>query len=156
MPANTLEERITRLEDLESIKQLKARYCEICDDDHNFAKITSIFTEDGIWEGKGIAKASGHQEIVDLFKSFQAAISFSQHMVQNPIIEIDGDRARGRWYFFGMFTFYDGDARRWQAARYHEEYVKQDEVWKIKHLLIAPPAMNARYETGWHNGKQSR
>ena len=99
MSTRTLEERITHLEDLDAIKQLKARYCEICDDDHNFSEITTIFAEDGIWEGKGIGKASGHQEIVELFKSFQTAISFSQHMVQNPIIEIDGNRARGRWYF---------------------------------------------------------
>ena len=52
-----LERRITRLEDLESIKQLKALYCEICDDDHNPDRITSIFTEDGIWEGRGIGHA---------------------------------------------------------------------------------------------------
>ena len=30
-----LERRITRIEDIEAIKQLKARYCEICDDDHD-------------------------------------------------------------------------------------------------------------------------
>ena len=29
-----LEARITRLEDIEAIKQLKARYAEICDDLH--------------------------------------------------------------------------------------------------------------------------
>ena len=56
-----LAARLTRLEDIEAIRQLKARYCEICDDDHNTALITSIFTEDGTWEGKGIGKAEGHQ-----------------------------------------------------------------------------------------------
>ena len=30
-----LQARIARLEDIEAIKQLKALYCEICDDDHN-------------------------------------------------------------------------------------------------------------------------
>ena len=37
-----LEERIARIEDIEAIKQLKARYCEICDDDHNPNDITTI------------------------------------------------------------------------------------------------------------------
>ena len=106
MDLEQLEKRMTRMEDIESIKQLKAHYCEICDDDHNLDRITTIFTEDGIWEGRGIGKAQGHEEIRTLFQQFQQAISYSQHMVQNPIIEINGNSATGIWYFFGAFTFY--------------------------------------------------
>ena len=92
-----LAERIKRLEDIEEIKQLKALYCEICDDDHNPARIVSIFTEDGVWEGKGIGKASGHDEIRDLFKSFQEMMSFSQHMTMTPRITVNGASASGPW-----------------------------------------------------------
>src|SRR5262245_54135314 len=46
-----LEQRLTRIEDIEAIKQLKARYCAIADEDHNPDKITTLFVEDGIWEG---------------------------------------------------------------------------------------------------------
>ena len=73
-------------------------------------------------------------------------------MVQNPIIEVDGLNATGRWYFFGTFTYYKNSQRRWQAARYHEDYQKVDGEWKIKHLRIGQPVMTARYETGWKNG----
>ena len=38
--------RLTRMEDIEAIKQLKALYCEICDDDHNPDRIVTIFTDD--------------------------------------------------------------------------------------------------------------
>lgn len=79
-----LEKRIETLEALEAIRQLKARYCEICDDAHNPDEIIRIFTEDGIWEGEGIGRAEGHDAIRELFQGFQDAISFSQHMVQNP------------------------------------------------------------------------
>jgi len=41
-----LEKRIARIEDIEAIKQLKARYCEICDDDHNPERVTSVFAEE--------------------------------------------------------------------------------------------------------------
>ena len=101
-----LENRVTRLEDIEAIKQLKARYCEICDDDHNPDLITTIFTQDGVWEGDGIGRAEGHAEIKALFEGFQKSIKFSQHMVKNPIIDVDGDTATARWYFFGTFKFY--------------------------------------------------
>jgi ketosteroid isomerase-like protein len=144
-----LEARIQRLEDIEDIKQLKALYCEICDDDHNPDRIVTIFTEDGRWEGKGIADARGHSEIRALFENFQKMMSFSQHMTMNPRIAVDGDVATGTWYFFGPFRFREGNQAKWQATRYHEEYARVDGEWKIKHLKIAQPGMSVKYETGW-------
>ena len=144
-----LEARIETLEAVEAIKQLKARYCEICDNDHDPDEIVTIFTEDGIWEGEGIGRAEGHADISKLFSGFQSTISFSQHMVQNPIIDVAGETATARWYFFGMFKFYRNETRRWQAARYHEIYERVAGSWKIKHLKIAPPTMSVKYEDGW-------
>src|SRR5208337_4895135 len=54
-----IERRLTRLEDIEAIKQLKARYCEICDDDHNPDRITLVFAEDGIWESAEFGNRQG-------------------------------------------------------------------------------------------------
>ncbi len=149
MDMEALAARITRLEDLEAIKQLKARYCEICDDDHDPDRITSVFTEDGVWEGKGIGRAEGHAEIRALFEGFQKAIRFSQHMTMNPVIEVQDDSARGTWYFFGPFTMEENSQAMWQACRYHEEYQKLDGQWLIKRLTIKGPRMAAPYETGW-------
>ena len=69
MDVAALEQRLTRIEDLEAIKQLKATYCDICDDDHNPERITTIFAQDGIWEGAGFGKAQGHAAIHELFKN---------------------------------------------------------------------------------------
>ena len=44
MDLAALEQRISRIESLEAIKQLKARYCEVCDDDHNPDEIVTLFT----------------------------------------------------------------------------------------------------------------
>jgi ketosteroid isomerase-like protein len=148
-----LEARIQRLEDLEEIKQLKALYCEICDDDHNPDRIVTIFTEDAIWEGRGIGTATGHGEIRKLFTSFQSMMDFTQHMTMNPRIEVDGDHASGTWYFFGPFRFRSPDdtpkSAKWQAARYHEKYLRVDGAWKIKHLKVAQPSMSVDYDKGW-------
>lgn len=144
-----LAARIDRLEAIEAIKQLKALYCEICDDGHNPDRIVSIFTEDGVWEGKGIGKAEGHEQIAALFKKFQAMMSFTQHMVMNPRIEVQGDQASATWYFFGPFTFRENDQAKWQAARYHEQYVKQGAAWKIQSLRVSGPGMSVDYQAGW-------
>ena len=149
MNLEDLAKRIDRIEAIEAIKQLKASYCSICDDNHNPERITTIFSEDGEWEGRGIAHAKGHAEIRALFTGFQRAMSYSQHMVINPTIHVDGDRASAVWYFFGAFTMREGNQAKWQAARYHDDYVKIDGEWKIRHLRVKGPRMSADYEKGW-------
>ena len=143
-----LAKHVVLLEDLEAIKQLKAEYCDICDDDHNQDRIVSIFTEDGIWEGKGVGLATGHAEIRKLFKSFADRISFSQHNIFNPRIEVNGNEAHGIWYFLGPFTFRKGNRALWLAARYEDDYVKVAGKWKYKHLR-AIGRMAAPHEEGW-------
>jgi hypothetical protein len=136
------------MEDIEAIKQLKARYCDICDDDHNPDRITGLFVEDGIWEGGEFGKAQGHQAIRKLFQGFQQLISFSQHNVMNPIIEIDGNAAKASWYLLGPFTFRKNNNAVWLAVRYEDDYVKVNGEWKYKHLR-ATVRVSAPYEKGW-------
>jgi hypothetical protein len=143
-----VQRRLTVLEDIDAIKRLKAEYCDICDDNHNQDRIVAIFAEDGIWEGKGVGHARGHAELRQLFKGFEERISFSQHNVFNPRITVEGDRAHGIWYFLGPFTFRKGNRPVWLAARYEDDYVKLDGVWKFQHLR-AIGRMTAPYETGW-------
>jgi hypothetical protein len=143
-----LEKHITVLQDTEAIKQLKAEYCEICDDNHNPDRIVTIFAEDGIWEGKGVGYARGHAEIRQLFQSFAERISFSQHNVFNPRIAVNGTAAHASWYFLGPFTFRKGNRQLWLAARYEDDYVKINGQWKFQHLR-AFGRMAAPYEEGW-------
>ncbi len=143
-----LENRIKKLEDVEAIKQFKALYCDICDDAHNPDRITQLFVDDGIWEAGEFGKAQGPDAIGKVFQGFQEQISFSQHNISNPRIEVDGDRASGIWYIFGPFTFRDDDDARWIAARHDDEYVKVNGVWFYQHLR-ATIRMFASYEKGW-------
>jgi len=136
MDMAALEQRITRLEDIEAIKQLKARYCEICDDLHNPDRIASVFAEDAIWESEAFGKAQGHTEIQALFQKFRDMFSFSQHNIMNPIIEVNGDRATAMWYIMGPWTLTEGDKETWMALRYDDDYVKVDGEWKYQHLRV--------------------
>ena len=109
MELGELEKQITTLHDIEAIKQLKAEYCDVCDDDHNQDRIVTLFAEDGIWEGDGIGRAEGHTKLRELFKGFAERISFSQHNVFNPRISVNGNLAHGIWYFLGPFTLRKGN-----------------------------------------------
>ena len=129
-----LAARITRLEDIEAIKQLKAEYCDICDDMHNPDRITALFAEDGIWESETFGKARGHAEIRALFEKFRDMFSFSQHNIMNPRISVDGHAATGVWYIMGPWDSTGEGRRTWMTARYDDDYVKVDGVWKYAHL----------------------
>ncbi|MFZ5653606.1 MAG: nuclear transport factor 2 family protein [Pseudomonadota bacterium] len=144
MHLTDLERRIARLEDLEAIKQLKARYCDICDADHDPERIVSVFAPDGIWEGAGFGRAQGHAAIRELFQRFQQLISFSQHQVMNPQIRLDGDHASATWYFLGPFTFRKGNQDQWLAIRYEDDYVRIDGEWKLQHLRATVRARRPR------------
>ena len=137
MATSELEKRITRLEDIEAIKQLKARYCEICDDMHNPSRVASVFVEDAIWESADFGKAEGHAAIQELFRDFKKMFSFSQHNITNPIIEVNGDRATGMWYIMGPWTHAENDDEKWMALRYDDDYVKVNGEWKYSHLRVA-------------------
>ena len=134
MSSSDLEARITRLEDIEAIKQLKALYCDICDDMHNPNRIAALFADDGIWESPDFGTARGHDEIRALFQGFRDMFSFSQHNIMNPRIEINGERASGIWYIMGPWTNTKDDKAIWMSARYDDDYVKIDGAWKYQHL----------------------
>jgi hypothetical protein len=137
MDMAALEKRLTRMEDIEAIKQLKALYCEICDDLHNPNRITSVFAKDAIWESADFGKAVGHDAIRDLFTQFQKTFSFSQHNIMNPRITVNGNRATGIWYIMGPWTYTETKEEKWFALRYDDDYVKVDGEWKYQHLRVA-------------------
>ena len=133
MSLEELQERITRLEDIEAIKRLKARYCEICDhDDYDADAMASLFTEDGSWHGDGVGNAEGREAIRKLFAGFPKGIAGARHIVANPLIDVDGDRAHGVWYLIAGVS--DGTKSEWGTGRYHEDYVKQNGEWKFRRV----------------------
>lgn len=148
MDIAALTKQITELQDIEAIRQLKADYCDICDDAHNPDRIVTIFADDGVWEAGGVGYAQGPAALRTLFQSFADRISFSQHNVFNPRITVKGNAAHGSWNFFGPFTFRKDNRQIWIAARYEDEYIKVNGTWKFKHLF-AVNRMLAPYEEGW-------
>ncbi|MHB8464026.1 MAG: nuclear transport factor 2 family protein [Acidimicrobiales bacterium] len=128
-----LEQRLTRIEDVEAIKRLKALYYDICDDDHNPDRVVELFAEHGSWEGGGFA-ASGREDIHKLFTTFQGLVGETLHAGVNPIIAVDGDHATGVWYTMAAFKFQDGGQQQLMAGRYDDTYVKVNGEWKLEHL----------------------
>jgi hypothetical protein len=142
--------RLQRLEDIESIKQLKAQYCSFCDQNYDPQGIASLFTDDGVWDGGNLGKAEGHAAIIKFFERAPSAFSFAIHHVMNPRIDVDGDHATGRWYLLQPLTrkSRSGEEAMWLAGRYEDEYVRIGGEWKFARLKFIMHFL-APYEHGW-------
>ena len=139
MSSADIESRLKVLEDIEEIKKLKHRYCYYCDDNYDADGIANLFIEDALWDGGMRGRAEGREEIRRFFIGARQSLPLAVHMVMNPIIEVDGDFAKGTWYLFQACTFADGNRAVWGSARYDDEYVRVDGEWKCRSLNPNPP-----------------
>lgn len=147
MSTEDLERRVQVLEDVEAIKQLKARYCLACDDNFNVNALMDLFAEDAIWEGDNLGLHQGREAIRDFYRGITSLLTFAIHYVTNPVIDVEGDRARGSWYLLEPGTRRNEEAL-WIVGRYDDEYARIDGRWLFKRvnlkILIRSP-----YEDGW-------
>ena len=148
MNLEDLERRLRVLEDIETIKKLKARYCAYCDNNYDAEGIASLFTEDAVWDGGKFGRYEGREAIRTFFRGAPRIFPFAIHQVMNPIIEVEGEQAKGQWYLFQPATLAEGNQAVWLAARYEEEYVKVESEWKFKRLKVFPSFLTP-YDQGW-------
>ena len=148
MNLEDLERRLRVLEDIETIKKLKARYCAYCDNNYDADGIAALFTEDAVWDGGNFGRYEGREAIRTFFRGAPRIFPFAIHQVMNPIIEVEGEQAKGQWYLFQPATLAEGNQAVWLAARYEEEYVKVGSEWKFKRLKVFPSFLTP-YDQGW-------
>ena len=56
-----IERRLQVLEDAEAIRNLKARYAALCDNQYDADGIASLFTEDAVWESPALGRFDQHR-----------------------------------------------------------------------------------------------
>jgi uncharacterized protein (TIGR02246 family) len=147
----TVEERLARLEAIEEIKALKARYCALCDAGYEPDGLAAMFVPDGIWDGGPFGRHEGREAIRNFFRGISGTIRFAAHLVLNPIIEVQGpDIATGKWRLIMPFTTTDTGApqARWLLSAYDEVYTKQDGAWLFRSLHLTVN-FNAPHLQGW-------
>ena len=132
-----LRSRIARIEAIEAIKNLKARYCAFCDDRYDPEGIAGLFTEDGVWEGESFGRYQGRDAIRDYFARISGEIIFAAHLAINPVIDMLGDEtAVGRWRLIMPCTVQTDGAKeaRWLMGAYVDTYRKSGGSWLFTSL----------------------
>jgi len=133
-----IEQRLQVLEDIESIRKLKAAYCAACDDDHNGDAVAALFAPNGTWGAVGAPPETGTDEIAAFMYSVRnrGTMKRSAHQVFNPVIDVDGDAATGAWRFLMMYTAMDEQSFVRIIGTYDDTYVRTATGWKFQSLSV--------------------
>jgi len=144
----SLERRLQALEDAEAIRNLKARYAALCDDNYNANGIAALFTEDAVWDSPGLGRFEGRDAIRDFFRGAGGIFSFAIHYSLNGQIHVDGATAHAQWYLFMPCILADGNRAMWRASIEHEHYRRVDGAWLYTEKR-SRPLMNSPFAEGW-------
>ena len=143
-----MERRLQSLEDAEAIRNLKARYAALCDDNYDADGIAALFAEDAKWDSPGLGRFEGREAIRGFFRSASGIFSFAIHYSLNGQIHVDGDTARAQWYLLMPCTVADGNRAMWRAGIDHERYRRVGGTWLFSEKR-SQPLMNVPFEEGW-------
>ena len=148
-----LEHRLARLEAIEAIRQLKARYADVCDTGYDPDRMEPLFTRDAVWDG---GERFGRYEGIDAIRGFFAGVSsqitWALHYMIAPIVEVepDGRTATGSWYLWQPCTVVgtDGPQAVWLTGRYADRYRLEDGGWRFSEVRLDVQTVTP-FEDGW-------
>jgi len=145
-----LEQRLIRVESIEAIRTLKARYCDLCDEGYDADALCALFTEDAVWDGGKLGVYEGIEKIHEFFVDMPNVMSFAIHNVTNSAVELsqDGQSAVARWYLIQMATQKEQNLAVWLTGRYVDQLVLENDIWKFKHVSLTA-RFYSPYDQGW-------
>jgi len=130
-----LEAKVQTLGDQEAIRTLRHRYHE-CINEGKFSDIPTLFTEDGELDFGYLGKARGKAELVTFFAGVPRLLSFVKQFIHNHVIHVQGERGTGLSYLEAK-SVSKGESYL-VAARYDDEYLKQNGQWKFTKMNLTP------------------
>ena len=109
----TLEARIGRLEAIEEIRALKARYAEVCDTGYDPDRMRPLFAADAFWDGgERFGRYEGVDAICGFFADVSSQITWALHYMVAPVVEVSDDLRDGVGELVPARAVHDRDRRR--------------------------------------------
>lgn len=131
----TLEERIQRLEDIEAIRYLQAKY-QRCLDARDFDGLSECFSDDAVssyCDGKKVFH--GKDEILHFLMDVMSLSMPSAHLIHGGEIDwINLTKAKAKWYLEDHLHHKKLLVQLHGTAIYECEYTKIEHEWKISSI----------------------
>jgi ketosteroid isomerase-like protein len=135
LQAATADSRIRRLEDEQAIQRLIVDYAARLDA-RDYDGYAALFARDGVWQN-GATVRRGRDEIRQLLVGLFGETPEgwvnreSYHLVSNPQVKVEGDRATARSRHLLLMRGEDGSPVPELTGLYEDEFIREDGAWKI-------------------------
>ncbi len=113
---------------------------------HDADGVVALFTEDGAWDSGAFGGGRGHAGIREYMSTGAAIMPFAFHHISNPLIEVAGDRATGRWH--AVLAVTSEDQARLHVGIYDDRMVRTPDGWRFE-LLSFTLAATTDLPKGW-------
>ena len=133
-----LKKKLEIVEDIENIKRLHYRYINSFIAS-KWERIVDCFAEDAVVDLGGLEEGriiKGKEQITKLFKDGICRVTHIGReacFVVHPTIDVDGDKATGKFvsYFMNVRSMGRDPMLRWMQGVYACKYIKVDKEWKF-------------------------
>lgn len=170
MSLDPIAERLQRLQDVDTIHSLKARYCRYVDT-KQWTRLRELFSADARFDGFGSAPPGADVDTFVAGVSARLRDTTSVHHCHQPELRFHGpDRARGVWAMMDYVQWPPGQAPKetpgsagfFGYGHYEEEYRREGNTWRITQMRLtrirfdalpaqhpAPRAGMLRHDPNW-------
>ena len=131
----TIEERIARLEDVEAIRCLQAKY-QRCLDTRDFDGIADCFADNVVSSyDNGSMSYRGKDAVLEFLCRVMTLDMPSTHLIHGGEIDVvDTQHATAKWYLEDYLIHQKYQAKLHGAAIYTVDYEKKEDTWQIKSI----------------------
>ncbi len=154
--ADDIAKRLQRLEDIEAIKQLIARYAKAADANGDPAQMAPLFTADAVWNCEGIGRWETREGIASgLREVCTTGISWALHYMTQPIITVADDRntADGEYYLWELAKVHPeggGPAQdTWIGGWYESKFRREGGTWLFCHIELILKLLSETDKPAW-------
>jgi hypothetical protein len=146
-----LRRRVQRLEDIEAIRRLKARYLNACDSQDPESAKNCFATGEVVIDMGHVGVFRDREAFAEIYRTFGCQpFILDMHHGANPEIEFVGDNeARALWALEYRNFNLEAKTDTFVSLIYHDEYLRQGGEWKIsKSRSEFKTALHCSYASG--------
>jgi hypothetical protein len=136
----------------EEIRQLTCEYMQAMHD-ARWEDAVACFSEEASYDHGVLGELRGLEDIRHFYTKFmpvyEEAGGWSFDILADPVIEVSGDSAEGRWFLLTLLIDPDNQKPAWSIATLDYEYRREDGKWKFFRNHCIHEHILSPYDKGW-------
>lgn len=154
-----LRARVQKLDDLEEIRNVTTRYMQAMHD-ARWQDAVDCFSDTASYDHGVLGSLDNKNDIrsfyLEFMHQYEQAGGWAFDMLSNPIIQVNGDSAEGRWFLLTLLTDPDTKEAAWGIATLEYEYIRERGAWKFHRNRCISEHQLVDYAKGWGKSGASR